>query len=77
MVEPISISGGKPVMAAPLSAVVAASMIKDAFEDYKRHKNDNKENETQTLVYNFKTQRFHKCAWKNVFCGDIVKVTKD
>jgi phospholipid-transporting ATPase len=46
MVNTISISGGKPAMAAPLSIVVAASMIKDAYEDYKRHNNDKKENDT-------------------------------
>jgi hypothetical protein len=36
----ISISGGKPVMAMPLSFVVILSMIKDAYEDYKRHLSD-------------------------------------
>jgi phospholipid-transporting ATPase len=40
MIELISISGGKPAMAMPLCFVVAVSMIKDAFEDYKRHKSD-------------------------------------
>jgi hypothetical protein len=37
MVPSISISNGQPVMLAPLLAVVVATMIKDAFEDYKRH----------------------------------------
>ena len=35
--ESISISDGKSVMAFPLAAVVIVSMIKDAYEDYKRH----------------------------------------
>ena len=34
--KPISDSGGKPVMFMPLLFVVGVSMIKDAFEDYKR-----------------------------------------
>ena len=36
-VPAISISANKPVMALPLTAVVIVSMLKDAFEDYKRH----------------------------------------
>lgn len=47
----ISISGGKSVQAVPLAAVVVVSMIKDAFEDYKRHQSDGKENNAQALVY--------------------------
>jgi hypothetical protein len=36
----ISITNGKPVMAMPLCFVVVVSMIKDAYEDYKRHISD-------------------------------------
>ena len=43
-IESISISDGKSVMAIPLCMVVAVSMVKDAYEDYKRHKNDEQEN---------------------------------
>ena len=42
--KPISDSGGKPVVAMPLSFVVGLSMIKDGFEDIKRHMSDRKEN---------------------------------
>lgn len=48
----ISITGGKSMMAYPLGAVVLVSMIKDAFEDYQRHKSDNEENSKITHVYN-------------------------
>ena len=40
MIDSISISGGKPAMALQLCVIVAVSMVKDAFEDYKRHKAD-------------------------------------
>lgn len=53
MIESISISGGKPAMLFPLAFVVAASMVKDAFEDFKRHRNDDKENDSLTLVFNY------------------------
>lgn len=36
-IKPISDSGGTPVMLVPLSFVVLVSMIKDIFEDLKRH----------------------------------------
>lgn len=51
MIPLITISAGKPVMALPLTAVIAASMAKDAFEDYKRHKSDDQENNKKALVY--------------------------
>ena len=38
-------------MAVPLVFVVCVSMIKDAYEDYKRHKNDDGENKAQTQVF--------------------------
>jgi phospholipid-transporting ATPase len=36
-IKSISISDGKSVMAIPLTIVIGISMIKDAYEDYKRH----------------------------------------
>ena len=47
----ISISNNKPAMALPLVGVVLVSMVKDAFEDYKRKSNDTKENTTSTKVW--------------------------
>ena len=44
MVPVISISGGKPAMLVPLTFVIVVSMIKDVFEDNKRHKSDHREN---------------------------------
>ena len=46
-------------MAFPLSMVVLVSMLKDAFENYKRHVNDKKENEiNKTSQYDPETGRF-------------------
>jgi len=44
LIKPISDSGGVPTMLAPLLFVVAVSMVKDIFEDRKRHKSDSEEN---------------------------------
>jgi len=38
-------------MALPLAAVVFVSMLKDAFEDYKRHQSDGEENNKEALVF--------------------------
>ena len=46
----ISESGGYPVLAFPLAFVVGLSMIKDAYEDYARHKNDMEENNRTALA---------------------------
>ena len=56
IIPAITISGGKPAMAFPLFSVVFVSMVKDAFEDYKRHINDKKENEiNKTTQYDPET----------------------
>jgi phospholipid-transporting ATPase len=48
LIKPISDSGGLPIMFMPLSIVIGVSMIKDIFEDIKRHKSDNEENRKKT-----------------------------
>ena len=52
MIEVISISNGQPAMLPPLTFVVLLSMIKDAYEDYKRHKEDKGEYSEKILAYN-------------------------
>lgn len=49
LIKPISDSNGVPVLMLPLVFVIGVSMIKDVFEDYKRHKSDNEENNRRTL----------------------------
>jgi P-type E1-E2 ATPase len=51
-IKSISISDGKSVMAIPLVMVISVSMVKDAFEDYKRHKSDAQENEKKVMALN-------------------------
>ena len=58
MITVISISNGQPAMAPPLVFVVVLSMIKDAYEDYKRHKEDHSENNAVTEIYRKETQAF-------------------
>lgn len=60
MIDKISISNGSPAMAPPLAFVVFLSMIKDAYEDYKRNKEDSFENNAETYKFNRDTKLFEK-----------------
>ncbi len=71
----ISDTGGLPTYLPPLLTIVVLSMIKDAYEDYKRYKSDEEENNKETLV--FRDGRFNNIPWKDVQVGDVVKVEKD
>ena len=49
-------------------------MIKDAFEDYKRHKSDSEENNKMAVVYKHIDGKFTQKEWKEIYPGEIVKV---
>lgn len=53
--------------------VCAVSAIKDLFEDIKRHKADDQENNRKTLVLDTKTGQFESKPWKEIRVGNIVK----
>lgn len=74
MIPEISISGGQPAMAPPLTFVVIVSMIKDAYEDIMRHVEDAKENGEKASKYNKATGQYEKCKWKDIHIGDFVLV---
>ena len=57
-------------MLPPLCVVVVLSMIKDAYEDYLRHKKDNEENNSNCLI--IKNSYPVKSKWSDVRVGDIL-----
>lgn len=63
MINVISISNGQPAMLPPLLFVVVVSMIKDGYEDWQRHKSDEKENGDKALVFNKLTSSFENKRW--------------
>ena len=73
----ISNSNGKPVILFPLFIVVSVNGIKDFYEDWKRKKSDDQENNKNTLIYNSNKKNFVKKKWKDVLLGDIIKVKED
>lgn len=61
-------------MLPPLAFVVILSMIKDAYEDYKRARSDRGENLASAFVYNRESKTFETRPWKDVKVGDLLKV---
>lgn len=57
--------------------VVTVSAIKDIFEDLKRHKSDNFENNRSVLRLDKKNKTFKQDLWKNLRVGQIVKILGD
>lgn len=60
---------------APLSMVLFISLVKEAFEDWKRFQNDLAVN--NTLVDVLQGQRWERIPWKRLQVGDIVRVKQD
>ncbi len=74
LIKPISDSGGVPVLLMPLTFVIVVSMIKDAFEDSKRHKQDDLENNRSAFLANADTNEFKEVKWRDLTVGSIVKI---
>ena len=70
----ISVTGGSPTILLPLTAVILAVMVKDAYEEYYRYRKDKEENEREvdTLVDN----RFELKQWGKLKVGNIIKIRK-
>ena len=64
-------------MVFPLFFVIFISMIKDIFEDLKRHASDKKENMTKVLVGDYEKGLFEERLWQTLTVGSIVKVKRD
>jgi len=61
----------------PYLAVIFMSIIREAFEDYRKYSNDKKMNEAITQKYNSETKQFEKIKWGNILAGDILKINKN
>lgn len=59
----------------PLTLVLSVSLIKEAFEDWKRFINDKAINGTMIEV--LRDDRWNKLPWRRLRVGDIVKVNQD
>lgn len=59
----------------PLSIVLFVSLVKEAWEDWKRFQNDKTINNSPTEV--LQGQNWGRVPWKNLQVGDIVRVKQD
>lgn len=56
------------------AAVLFATMVKEAYEDYQKYKSDRELNNKATRIYNQSTNKCEECLWSDVKVGQIVRV---
>lgn len=56
----------------PLVFVLTVTAVKDALEDFARHKQDRRKNQAAYLVY--RDKKWVRCLSKNLLVGDLVKL---
>ena len=71
----VTTSNGIPTYLPPLLTIMILTMIKDGYEDYKRYKSDEEENNKKTLAW--RDGNFTQIQWRDVMVGDVLKVEKD
>eukprot|EP01132_Coremiostelium_polycephalum_P005005 gene5005-6233_t len=56
----------------PLCVVLAITALKEAYEDFKRHRQDDRVNNSKSQV--FRNGSFEPILWRDIKVGDIIKV---
>eukprot|EP00945_MAST-04E_sp_MAST-4E-sp1_P004843 g4843.t1 len=67
-------TNGVPTYAMPLAFVLGITAIKDALEDYARHKADDEENDRVTKCFDRGSNSFVETKWSRVKVGDIIRL---
>jgi phospholipid-translocating P-type ATPase (flippase) len=67
-------TNGVPTYAMPLAFVLGITAIKDALEDYARHKADDEENDRVTKCFDRGSNSFVDTKWSRVKVGDIIRL---
>ncbi|KAK4483583.1 hypothetical protein RD792_010782 [Penstemon davidsonii] len=63
---------GRGASIVPLAFVLLVTAIKDAYEDYRRHRSDKIEN--HRLAWVLVNEQFQQKKWKDICVGEIIKV---
>ncbi|KAF2577566.1 hypothetical protein F2Q68_00000125 [Brassica cretica] len=66
---------GRGASIMPLAFVLLVSAIKDAYEDFRRHRSDRVENNRLALV--FEDNDFKEKQWKYIRVGEVIKVVSN
>ncbi|KAK6121579.1 hypothetical protein DH2020_044674 [Rehmannia glutinosa] len=64
---------GREASILPLAFVLFVTAVKDAYEDYRRHRSDKIEN--NRLAWVLSNEKFEQKKWKNICVGEIIKVS--
>lgn len=64
---------GRGVSILPLAFVLLVTAVKDAYEDFRRHRSDKIEN--NRLAWVFVNDSFQQKKWKDIQVGEIVKIS--
>lgn len=62
-------------MSGTLTFVLLVSILKEAFEDFKRYRSDQVINNTKT--HSFKDGIWQRVKWSDLFVGDLVLIQRD
>jgi len=77
LLKPISTTQGVPSILLPLALVVTISVVKEAYEDWLRHKQDYEVNTRKTRIMDEASGAWiEEVQWQDLRVGDIVKVEK-
>lgn len=76
-IKVVSNTNGLPTICFPLGFIVFVSMMKDFFEDYKRRKSDQAENNKFTQTFQKEQQVFIKMHWSQLRVGDIIRLEQN
>ncbi|KAI4384325.1 hypothetical protein MLD38_002496 [Melastoma candidum] len=63
---------GRGASILPLAFVLFVTAVKDAYEDYRRHRADKIENNRHALVLN--NGQFQSKRWKDIWVGEVIKI---
>ncbi|KAL4478908.1 hypothetical protein ABPG72_019345 [Tetrahymena utriculariae] len=74
IIPQISISEGIPTIFLPLFVILVVTAAKDFYEDYKRHKSDNEENNRKTKKWDIQNNTFEEVEWAKLYVGDVILV---
>ncbi|KAG8391056.1 hypothetical protein BUALT_Bualt01G0148200 [Buddleja alternifolia] len=66
---------GRGASIMPLAFVLLVTAIKDAYEDYRRHRSDKIEN--NRLAWVLVNEQFQQIRWKDIRVGEIIKVSSN
>ncbi|XP_069129407.1 phospholipid-transporting ATPase VA-like isoform X2 [Argopecten irradians] len=66
---------GKEIAMVPVIFVLAVTCVKDAFEDFRRYKSDQKINHSHCRLFKSDENRYVKGEWQDIHVGDFVHLS--